>query len=74
MDAVEEVPLVVRLVEEESVAFCRGLGDGFLLDVREGLVAVDMWLASSQQIQIGAVEKEDLLGCHYELLGEDWVL
>ena len=44
----------------------RGLGDGGVLDVGEGCAAVDLRLAGSKEVEVGAVEEEDLFGPHFE--------
>lgn len=56
---------MVRLVEEEGGAGGGGLRDGGLLDIGEGFGAVDLGLARSEEVQVGAVEEEDFFGCHF---------
>lgn len=40
------------------------MGVQHAFDVREGGGAVDMGFTVAQQVQIGAIDEEDILGCH----------
>jgi len=44
------------------------LRDGGALNVGEGFGAVEVRLAGSEEVEVGAVEEEDFLGCHYSFI------
>src|SRR5690606_5631497 len=58
---VDKLTLVITLKSSQcGTAFCRQLRQ-MLVDIRQGLPTVDLWFSGTEQIQVGAVQNEDVL-------------
>ncbi len=61
VDGVEQHPLVVALHRSEIEAEVGGAGPGELLEVSQGLGAVDLRLTCPQQVEVGPVDQQQTL-------------
>lgn len=59
VDAVDQRPFMVGLEGVERGAEAGGVGFARGFDVGEGGVAVNVWLAAAQEVEVRAVEEED---------------
>lgn len=59
VDAVDDCAFVVGLEGFEGGAHGGGVGGAGGFDVGESGVAVDVWFAGAEEIEVGAVEEED---------------
>ncbi len=64
LDTVDEGAFVVRLEEGERGASGDGLGHCARLNVGEGFAAIDLGFSCPQEVEIGAIEEEDVFGRH----------
>ena len=59
VDAVDQSTFVVGLEGVERCAHGGGVGGAGGLDIGESGVAVDVWFAGAEEVEVGAVEEED---------------
>lgn len=59
LDAVDDCAFVVGLEGVEGATVLGGDGAAVVFDVGEGGVAVDVWLAGAEEVEVRAVDEED---------------
>jgi len=64
MDAVDQCAFMVALKADQVGTGRHGLRHCCLLDIGQGAGAVDLWLARSQQIQVGTVEQKEVFAMY----------